>query len=87
MYPLPVASRTCTVYMPPALSGHSPVPCGRSFFTVGQPFSPANRGAHSGRGGRRITIDPVVIARVVHEATGFDKEALKQSMKMSIRTM
>jgi hypothetical protein len=50
-------------------------------------FSHAQRGAHNSRGGRRPTIDPVVIGRVAHEATGFDKEALNWSMKMSVPTM
>jgi hypothetical protein len=72
--------------MPPAMHGYSPVPGGPSSFPAGQLFSLSNRGAHSGRGGRRLTIDPVVIRRDVHEATGFDKEALDRSMKMFVPT-
>jgi hypothetical protein len=59
--------------MPPALSSHSTDSCGPSSFHDGQPLCPASRGAHNGRGGRHHTIDPVVIGRVVHEASGFDK--------------
>jgi hypothetical protein len=73
--------------MPQPLSDHSPVSVGPHAFSRGQPFSPANHGIHSGRGGRRLTIDPVVIGRVVHEATGLDKEAFNRSMKMSNPTM
>jgi hypothetical protein len=47
----------------------------------------AHRGAESGRGGRRPTIDLVVVGRAAHEATGFDKDALNRSMKMSVPTM
>jgi hypothetical protein len=36
---------------------------------------------------RRPTIDPVVIGRDAHEATGFNKDALNRSMKMSVPTM
>jgi hypothetical protein len=32
-------------------------------------------------------MDPVVIGRAADEATGFDKEALNRSMKMSVPTM
>jgi hypothetical protein len=45
------------------------------------------RGAHNSRGGRCPTIDPVVIGRAAHLATGFDKDALNRSMKMSVPTM
>jgi hypothetical protein len=45
------------------------------------------RGAHTIRGGRRPTIDPVVIGRAAHEATGFDKDALNRPMKMSVPTV
>jgi hypothetical protein len=34
-------------------------------------------------GGRRPTIDPVVVGRAVYELDGFDKESLNHSMKMT----
>jgi hypothetical protein len=73
--------------MPPVVHGHSPVLGGPSSFLVGQPFSQAHRGVHIGRGGRRPTIDPTVIGRAIHEAAGFDKDALNRSMKMSVPAM
>jgi hypothetical protein len=61
---------------------------------VSHPFAVVNRsptythrGGNGGRGGRRPTIDQVVIYRDVHEATGFDKESLNRSMKMNVPTM
>jgi hypothetical protein len=54
---------------------------------LGQHSSLAQRSAHNSRGGRRPTIDPVVIGRVAHEAIGFDKDTLNRSMKMSVPTM
>jgi hypothetical protein len=35
---------------------------------------------------RRLTINPVVVGRVAHEATGFDGDALNRSMKMLVPT-
>jgi hypothetical protein len=46
-----------------------------------------NRGSNNMRGGRRSTIDPLVIGRVVNEATGFDKESFNRSIKMTVMTM
>jgi hypothetical protein len=63
------------------------VSCGPPTFHASPPFPPTNRGIHSGRGGRHPTIDPVVIGRAIHEATGFDKEALNRFMKMYVPTM
>jgi hypothetical protein len=48
---------------------------------------PTQRGGHTTRGGRRPTIDPVVIGRAAYEATGFDKDTLNRSMRMSVPTM
>jgi hypothetical protein len=77
-----------TLYGPPsAVPGHSPFPCGPPPHFPHQHFSHAQRGAHTSRGGRRPTIDPVVAGRAAHEATGFDKDALNRSMKMSISTI
>jgi hypothetical protein len=67
--------------------GHSPFSGGPPPSFTGKHFSHAHRGAHSGRGGRRPTIDPVVVGRAAHEATGFDKDALNRSMKISVPTM
>ena len=83
-------------YGPPlSMAGHSPFPGGPpSPFPGGPPppfpgwhSHPPQRGGHTTRGGRRPTIDPVVIGRAAHEATGFDKDALNRSMKMSVPTM
>jgi hypothetical protein len=38
-------------------------------------------------GGRRPTIEPMVSGRAVNEVTGFDKESLNRSMKMTVPTM
>jgi hypothetical protein len=38
-------------------------------------------------GGGRPTIDPVVVGRAAHEATGFDKDAPNRSIKLSVPTM
>jgi hypothetical protein len=73
--------------MPPAVHGHSPVHGGPSSFFVGQPISQAHRGVHNERGGRRPTIDLVVIGRVVHEAAGFDKDEFNRSMEMHVPIM
>jgi hypothetical protein len=73
--------------VPLALQGHSPFLGGPPPYPAGKSLSHAHRGAHSGRGGRRPTIDPVVVGRAVHEATNFDKDALNRSMKMSVPTM
>jgi hypothetical protein len=80
--------------MPPPYGGpqsptsHPQTAGGQPPFHVGQPFSNAHRGGHGGRGGRRPTIDPLVIGRVVHEATCFDKESsLTRFMKMIAPTM
>jgi hypothetical protein len=51
---------------------------------AGQPLSHAHCGAHSGRRGRRPIIDPVVVGRAPHEVTGFGKDALNRSIKMSV---
>jgi hypothetical protein len=56
-------------------------------FLVGSLASNAFRGGHGGRGGRRPTINPVIIGCVVNETTGFDKESLNRSMKMTVPTM
>jgi hypothetical protein len=72
--------------MPQPLSGHSSVSGGPPTFSTSQPFSQANRGSHIGGGGRRPTIDPVVIGLAIHEATGFDKD-VKRSIKMYVPTM
>ena len=72
---------------PIAVRGHSPLPGGPPPPFHGRHSPPAERGAHTRRGGRRPTIDPVVIGRAAHEATGFDKDALNRSMKMSVPTM
>jgi hypothetical protein len=50
-------------------------------------ISPPTALLHGGRGGRLPAIDPVVIGRAAHEATGFDKDALNRSMKMPVPTM
>jgi hypothetical protein len=73
--------------MPAAMHGHLPVFGVPPSLLVGQPFSKTHRGTHSGRGGRRLTIDPVVIGHVVHEATCFDKDALNRSIKMAVPTI
>jgi hypothetical protein len=77
------------------MAGHSPFPGGPPPpFSGGLPLpflgrhSPSTqRGGHTTRGGRRRTIDPVVIGCAAHEATGFDKDALNRSMKMSVPIM
>jgi hypothetical protein len=66
---------------PPPFSGGPPPPF------LGQHSHPTERGGHTTRGGRRPTLDPVVIGRAAHEATGFDKDTLNRSMKMSVPTM
>jgi hypothetical protein len=67
--------------------GRSPVPGGQPHILGGQPFPSPHRGCRSVRGGRRPTIDPLVIGRVVNESTGFDKESMNRSMNMSVPTM
>jgi hypothetical protein len=64
--------------LPTATTNHSPSPGGPP---------PTRRGGHTTRGGRRPTIDPVVIGRAAHEATGSGKDALNRSMKMSVPIM
>jgi hypothetical protein len=72
---------------PQSHTGHPYTPNGQPPFRVGSPASNAFRGGHGGCGGRRLTIDPVVIGRVVNEATGFDKESLNRSNRMTVPTM
>jgi hypothetical protein len=72
---------------PQSPTSHSHTPSSHPPFHDGPPTSNALRGGHGGRGGRRPTIDPVVIGRVVNEATGFDKESLNRYMKMTVPTM
>jgi hypothetical protein len=75
-------------YGPPlAVAGHSLSPGGLPPPFPGRHSPPIQRGGHTTRGGRRPTIDPVVIGRAAHEATGFDKDALNRSMTMSVPTM
>jgi hypothetical protein len=69
------------------MAGHSPFHGGPPPFFPGRHSLPTRRGDHTTRGGHRPTIDPVVIGRAAHEATGFDKDALNRSMKMSVSTM
>jgi hypothetical protein len=69
------------------MPGHSPFAGGPPRHFSGQHSSPAARGALGSRGGRRPTINPVVIGRAAHEATGFDKDALNRSMKILAATM
>ena len=67
--------------------GHPHTPGGHPPFLDGPPTSNALRAGHGGRGGHRPTTDSVVIGRVVNDATGFDKESLNRSMKMTALTM
>jgi hypothetical protein len=69
------------------VQGHAPFHGGPSTPYAGQHSSHAYRGVHNGRGGRRPTINPVIVGRVAHEATGFDKDALNRPMKMFVPTM
>jgi hypothetical protein len=68
---------------PQSHNGHPHTPCGQPHFPLGPPASNALRVGRGGRGGRRPTIDPVVIGRVINEATGFNKASLNRSMKMA----
>jgi hypothetical protein len=73
--------------VPPALQGHFPFRGGPPPSFTGHYFYNAHLGAHSGRRGRRPTIDQVIVGRATHEAIGFDKDALNRSMEMSVPTI
>jgi hypothetical protein len=66
---------------------HSPVQDGLPHMPGGQPFTPVPSGSNNMRGGRRPTIDSVVIGRAADEATGFDKESPNRSIKMTVTPM
>jgi hypothetical protein len=72
---------------PEAQPHHAPASRGPPPPFPGRHSPPPQRGGHTNRGNRRPTKDPVFIGRAAHDATGFDKEALNRSMKMSVPTM
>jgi hypothetical protein len=67
--------------------GYSPLLGGQRHLPGGQYFAHAHRGGNRDRGGRRPTIDHVVMGRTVNDPAGFDKESSNCSMKMIVPAM